>query len=113
LHPGPGEAHNERHRAAEGGGTISKISVEIQWNVTLNSGILINQRVIGVSLGECDLNLVSAEEFRKIADVCGQPNGVGESTNKTTCHVREVFVPKKGTPGIVTIKKVISVTRGF
>jgi hypothetical protein len=83
-----------------------------QASETTCSGILTDQRAVGLSLGECDLNSVSDEEFRKITNVCGQPNGVGEDTNKTTCHVRGVFVPKKGIPGIVIIKKVIGVTAG-
>jgi hypothetical protein len=62
---------------------------------TTCSGVLRDQRVVGVSLGNCDLNSLSEKEFQEIVRVCGQPNGVGDDANNTTCHIRVIAVPKK------------------
>jgi hypothetical protein len=73
------------------------------------SEILTDQRVVGVSLGNCDLNSLSDAEFKRVTDVCGQPNGVGEDTNKTYCYIRATVVPKKNFPGIRTVTKLLGV----
>ena len=65
----------------------------------------------GISLGNCDLNSLSAADYGKIIDICGQPNGVDEATNKTVCHVRGASIPKKGFPGILILKHVHSVEK--
>jgi hypothetical protein len=53
--------------------------------VMSRSGVLLDQRVVGVSHGSCDL-----------IEACGQPNGVGEDINKTVRHVRAIVERKKG-----------------
>jgi hypothetical protein len=72
-------------------------------------GTLTDQR--GISLGNCDLNSLSAADYGKIIHICGQPNGVDEATNKTVCHVRGASIPKKGFPGIVILKHIYSVKK--
>jgi hypothetical protein len=72
-------------------------------------GTLTDQR--GISLGNCDLNSLSAADYDKIIRICGQPNGANEDTNKTACHVRGASIPKKGFPGIVVLKHVYSVEK--
>jgi hypothetical protein len=70
-------------------------------------GTLIEQRgEAGYSLGECDLNSVSSKQFERIRAVCGEPNGVGEDSNKTICYVGAVVVPKKNVPGVKLVTKV-------
>jgi hypothetical protein len=73
------------------------------------SGILVDQRTVGVSLGNCDLNSLSGADFKRVADVCGQPNGVGENANRTTCHVRATVVPKNNFPGIRIVTRLLGV----
>lgn len=70
------------------------------------TGILTDQRTVGVSLGDCDLNDVTSKDFKRITDACGQPNGVGENTNKTVCKARVSAVQKPHYPGIWIVKKV-------
>ncbi len=70
------------------------------------SGVLLDQRVVGVSLGNCDLNSISEGEYKKVVDACGQPNGVGEDTNKIVCHARAVVDRKKGSN---VARKILSV----
>jgi hypothetical protein len=48
-------------------------------------GILTDQRSVGVSLGDCDLNALSDADFKRITDTCGEPNRVGEDANQTQC----------------------------
>jgi|SRR6266849_8247434 hypothetical protein len=72
-------------------------------------GILLDQRVVGVSLGNCDLTSLSDADLKRVTDVCGQPNGVGEDANKTYCYIRATAVPKKNFPGIRTITKLVGV----
>jgi hypothetical protein len=74
-------------------------------------GILTDQRAVGISLGNCDLNSLSAADYDKIIRICGKPNGADEDTNKTACHVRGASVAKKGFPGIVVLKHVYSVAK--
>jgi hypothetical protein len=74
-------------------------------------GILTDQRAVGISLGNCDLNSLSAADYDKIIRICGQPNGADEDTNKTACHVRGAGIPKKGFAGIVVLKHVYSVEK--
>jgi hypothetical protein len=74
-------------------------------------GTLTDQRAVGISLGNCDLNSLSETDYSKITRICGQPNGVDEDTNKTVCHVRGPSIPKKGFPGIVVLKHVYSVAK--
>lgn len=38
-------------------------------------------------MGVCDLTKISPDDFEKIIGVCGEPNGVDEDANKTTCNV--------------------------
>jgi len=72
-------------------------------------GTLTDQRVVGISLGNCDLNSLSDVDYGKITHICGQPNSVDEDTNKAVCHVRGAGIPKKGFLGIVVLKHVYSV----
>ena len=74
-------------------------------------GTLTDERTVGISLGNCDLNSLSDADYGKIIRICGQPNGVDEDTNKTVCHVRGASIPKKGFPGIVVLKRVHSVEK--
>jgi Sel1 repeat len=71
-------------------------------------GALVDQRRVGISLGNCDLNSLSAIELKRITDVCGQPTGVGEDTNKKTCYVRAVVGPKK-TSGPQVVESILAV----
>jgi hypothetical protein len=72
-------------------------------------GILTDQRSVGVSLGDCDLNALSDADFKRITDTCGEPNRAGEDANQTQCTARVVAKPKVGFPGIVTASKLIGV----
>ena len=74
-------------------------------------GTLTDQRTVGISLGNCDLNSLSDADYGQIIRTCGQPNGVDEDANKTVCHVRGASIPKKGFPGIVVLKYVYSVEK--
>lgn len=74
-------------------------------------GTLTDQRAVGISLGNCDLNSLSGADYGKIIGICGQPNGADEDKNKTVCHVRGAGVSKKGLPGIVVLKHVYSVEK--
>jgi hypothetical protein len=76
------------------------------------SGILTDQRAVGVSLGNCDLNSLSDADFKRVTDICGQPNGVGEDANKTNCKIRAIVVPKKNFPGIKTVTRLLGVVAG-
>jgi TPR repeat protein len=73
-------------------------------------GMLLDQRRVGISLGDCDLNSLPASELKKITDICGQPIGVGENTNKT-CYVRGVVGLRK-TSGTQVIERVLAIKAG-
>jgi hypothetical protein len=40
-------------------------------------GTLAYMPVVGIHIGQCDLNSISNEELKQITDVCGQPGGIG------------------------------------
>ncbi|MFH0296483.1 hypothetical protein AAFX91_04470 [Bradyrhizobium sp. 31Argb] len=71
-------------------------------------GTLIDQRVVGVSLGECDLNSLSETELRRITAVCGPPNGVDETANHAICTIRALVFENEGAPG-VKVTRVLSI----
>jgi hypothetical protein len=52
----------------------------------LCKGTLIDQRTIGISLGDCDLNDLGAGDLDQIAAVRGQPHGVSDYRKKE-CRV--------------------------
>jgi len=68
------------------------------------TGVFTDQGKVGLSLGICDLTKVSPDDFEKIVGICGEPTGVDEDTNKTTCKVVGV-----GARNIV--KRILSVRR--
>ena len=76
----------------------------------LCKGVLMDQRVVGVSLGDCDLNELSDQEFKRVTSACGEPNGVGEDRNQTQCTVRAFVKPKPGYPGVNIVKRLLGVT---
>ncbi len=74
-------------------------------------GILTDQRRVGVSLGNCDLTQISPHHFEKVVGVCGEPNGIDEDTNKTTCNVVGAGAAKNNFAGIHVVKRILSVKR--
>jgi TPR repeat protein len=75
-------------------------------------GTLTDQRRVGISLGDCDLNSLPSSDIKKITDVCGQPNGVDENTNRKTCYVRGVVGVKKRSSGTTVVEKILTVKAG-
>jgi hypothetical protein len=73
------------------------------------NGILTDQRSVGISLGNCDLNSLSDADLKRVTAACGQPNGVDEDSNKTVCYVRAVTVPKTNFHGIRSVTKLLGV----
>lgn len=67
-------------------------------------GVFTEQRKVGLSLGNCDLTKISPDDFEKIVGICGEPTGVDEDANKTTCNVVGV-----GARNVV--KRILSVRR--
>jgi hypothetical protein len=54
-------------------------------------------RKIGVSIGECDLNKISEQDFKRIKSVCGEPFAPAEedSLDKSVPWCRVVFSGQK------------------
>jgi hypothetical protein len=67
-------------------------------------GIFMEQRKVGLSLGNCDLTNISPDDFEKIVGICDEPTGIDEDTNKMTCNVVGV-----GARNVV--KRILSVRR--
>jgi hypothetical protein len=61
------------------------------------TGAFTDMRVIGVTIGDCDLNSISDNEFKLITDICGTPGGI-DNTNETKCSVRATVSPHKFIP---------------
>jgi hypothetical protein len=60
------------------------------------SGALTDMRAIGITLGDCDLNSVSEEDFKRVTNVCGVPGGI-DAPNETKCRVSATSSPHKTT----------------
>jgi hypothetical protein len=77
------------------------------------TGVLTDQSRgrVGVSLGSCDLTQISPYDFEKVVDICGEPKGIDEDTNKTTCNVVGAGSAKKSFSGINVVKRIVSVRR--
>ncbi len=71
-------------------------------------GTLTDQRAVGLSLGDCDLNALSDADIKRIEDVCGEPNGVDDDSNTTRCLFMARITPKPGYPGIKVVKAIRS-----
>jgi hypothetical protein len=61
------------------------------------AGNLTDMRVIGVQLGNCDLNSLSDDDFKRVTDVCGEPHTVGDD-NEVRCWVRAMVSSTKTAP---------------
>jgi hypothetical protein len=77
------------------------------------TGLLTDMRTIGVQLGNCDLNSISKNEFKRVTEVCGSPGGV--DTTAPRCRVRAFVQPHKpnkyGTGFVDVVQKVLSVSK--
>jgi hypothetical protein len=62
-------------------------------------------RRIDVQLGECDLNSLSAADFKRVTDVCGQPGTIDDETPPPKCRV--TVAADKVTPHVA--RKVLKV----
>jgi hypothetical protein len=60
-------------------------------------GVLTDMKVIGIQLGDCDLNSMSATNLKRITDVCGEPSGI-DSARETHCRISAVVSPHKSIP---------------
>jgi hypothetical protein len=61
------------------------------------AGTLTDMRVIGVTLGDCDLNSISENQLKQIMDICGEPKGVDDSS-ETKCLISAIASPHKFIP---------------
>jgi len=61
------------------------------------SGLLTDMRTIGVQLGDCDLNSLSSDDFKRVTDVCGEPSTIDDQ-NETKCRVWSIASVNKVMP---------------
>ena len=61
------------------------------------SGDFTDMRVIGVTIGDCDLNSIPDKEFKSITDICGKPSGI-DDTNEAQCRISAIVAPRKSIP---------------
>ncbi len=97
------------------------MTVSAQGTEKVCTGMLTDMRVIGVQLGDCDLNLISHNDFKRITDICGEPGGIdsgkGPPRVETKCSIRVIVVsPHKSTPypgfgDVYIVKKVLKVEK--
>src|SRR6266403_502437 len=90
----------------------SKAECEVAADAFTCKGTLTDQRRVGISLGDCDLNSLPRSDIKKITDVCGQPSGVDEDTNKKICFVRGVVSQKIKSNGNTVIERMLAVKAG-
>lgn len=76
-------------------------------------GILTDQRTVGLSLGDCDLNSLSDQDLKVIDDACGQPNGVGDDSNKIECIIMTYVAPNHDTGSPYIVKKFLGTALGY
>lgn len=64
------------------------------------SGEFTDMRVIGLTLGDCDLNAISEKELSYVKSVCGEPWTPSDSTGKSVpkCYDRSGHVANKINP---------------
>jgi hypothetical protein len=72
-------------------GTIVDSNAASSLRVTC-TGILSNTRADAVTLGDCDLNFISAKQMTEIENVCGIP-GTIDSPAENQCRIRAVVSP--------------------
>jgi len=59
------------------------------------AGLFTDKRYIGVLLGDCDLNSISEGDFKRITDVCGEPDNASDDiTDETQCRVYAIVSPQ-------------------
>jgi hypothetical protein len=56
------------------------------------TGYLANTRTDGVTLGDCDLNLISVKQMTEIEDTCGLP-GTVDSSAENKCRIKLLSHP--------------------
>jgi hypothetical protein len=83
------------------------------------AGVLTDMRVIGVTIGDCDLNSISESEFKRITDICGAPGGIDDEANETKCRIEAIVSPHKSIPSknhgygapVYVVQKVLKVEK--
>src|SRR5271157_2881311 len=74
------------------GGTIVECSAASALRLTC-SGNLTNTREDGITLGQCDLNLLPVKDINSIEDICGIP-GTIDTPTETKCRIRATVSPQ-------------------
>jgi hypothetical protein len=69
------------------------------------AGVLTDMRTIGVQLGDCDLNSISANDFKHVKDACGEPDTIDEH-NDVHCTVRAIVAARNGA-GVFIAHKIL------
>lgn len=75
-------------------------------------------RVIGITLGDCDLNSMTAKDLKRITDVCGEPGGTNDA-KETHCRISAIVSPHKSIPSenhgygapVYIVQKLLEVNR--
>jgi hypothetical protein len=64
------------------------------------SGQFTDMRVIGLTLGDCDLNSISDKEINFIKRMCGEPWNPSDNSNRAAskCKIRVIASPTKSIP---------------
>jgi hypothetical protein len=76
----------------------------------LCKGTLIDQRSVGISLGDCDLNDLGGGDLDQIKTICGEPHGVDDD-RKGACRVCG-YVEQKADLGGVRLVEPVAVAAG-
>jgi hypothetical protein len=95
-------------------GTLMSITATAAGIEKVCTGLLTDMRTIGVQLGNCDLNSISENEFKRVTDVCGSPGGVGKTPPR--CRIRAIVLPHKPnkykTGFVDVVQRVLNVSKG-
>jgi hypothetical protein len=61
------------------------------------AGVLTDMRVIGITLGDCDLNSMTANDLKRITDACGEPANIN-GAKEMHCRISAIVSPHKSIP---------------
>jgi len=62
-------------------------------------------RVIGYSVGDCDINSIPEKKLQKIKELCGEPwRPSGDTDNSPNCWIKALVVPFKNRRGADVFK---------
>jgi len=107
--------------AAVAGALLASVSIaQAQNKRQMCSGEFVEMRIVGLQLGDCDLNHIPKDDLNRVKKVCGEPSGVGDHRPAPKCSIQVIASSNKSLPAeshgygarVYRVQRVLGAMRG-